>query len=195
MRNARPCKVQRFTVAEVMFTKMCNCYFGARESSGAAGCCRFALFAHMMSPIGAGQILPEIHGCSEIFRWIQSGTFQSDGDVGVCRTRLSVVCGRCVKKASHMFNQPTEIKVEPLWLPTRHVEICLCTQTAHLLKVIFRCRCSGDLQIGQSCQCKWATFASSLVRGSLKKSAFRQRGVLNAQVVFFPWLFEEDDSF
>lgn len=144
MCNARLCKVQRFTVAEVMFTKMCNCYFGVRKSLPFC-----ALRPHDVI-YQRGADAPRNKWLLEIVRRIQTGTLHSNGDGGVCHARLSVVCGRCVKTASNMFVQPAEIKVEPLWFPTRRVEICFRTQTAHLLQVIFRCRCSGVLQIGQS---------------------------------------------
>lgn len=72
-------------------------------------------------------------------------------------------------------------RVKSLWLQSRRVEICLCTQTTHLLKVIFRCCCSGDLQIGQSSSCKWAMFVSSQSEG------FGREALLEHLFVQMPW--------
>lgn len=110
--NARLCKVQRFTVAEVMFTKMCNCYFEERKSLPFC-----ALRPHDVI-YQRGADAPRNKWLLEIVRRIQTGTLHSNGDGGVCHARLSVVCGRCVKTATNMFVQPAEIKVEPLQFPT-----------------------------------------------------------------------------
>lgn len=110
MCTARLCKVQKFTVAEVIFTKMCNCYFGERKSR-----LPFCTLRPHDVIYQRGADTPKNKWLLGILRCIYTGAFHSSRDVGVCHARLSVACGRRVETASNMFCffQPTEIKVEP----------------------------------------------------------------------------------
>lgn len=126
-------------------SKMCNCYFG-RGSRG----CRFALFAHM-TIYQRGADTPKNKWFLGIVRCISPGPFHCSRDIGVCHARLSVECGRCVVMASNMlFLSADRYKSRAFAVlgSTRGNRPSL--QTACSPKMIFRCCCSGDLQIGQS---------------------------------------------
>lgn len=75
--------------------------------------CLFALFAHMMSSISAGQMLPQTNGCLESSVVFTPALFTATEMSARVTAVLPVVCGRCVKTASNMFIQPMEIKLEP----------------------------------------------------------------------------------
>lgn len=102
MRTALLCRVQRFAVAEVMFTKMCNCYFGGEDIE--------RLEVAVLHPLPA-LCHPSARGRCGRNKWLLGkallhSNWHRNRGVGVCHARLSVLCGGvCRTRILSIFSQ------------------------------------------------------------------------------------------